>query len=132
MTKQYINFDPEKGYLVGMDLFYECLICGDSVPSIIPEKSHCWCLNISMDVEYGRINVGYESKIRLYQQPRQQWNKLRNKLIKNLYPLPEQKFIAIKNCPFKIGDWVMYKSHYLVEKNNILYPLDYGEIYKGR
>lgn len=66
MSNRYMQFDPNEGYPVGDNLFYECLSCGETVPSLPPDSTHCRCRNIMIDVDYGRISIQDHSLIRLY------------------------------------------------------------------
>lgn len=34
MKRCYLEFDPLKGYPVGKNIYYECGICGDVIPSM--------------------------------------------------------------------------------------------------
>lgn len=65
-NRRYISFDPNAGYPTGRNLYYECFVCGDELPSIPPEPVSCSCRNIHIDVDYGRMAVKDHSKIRLY------------------------------------------------------------------
>ena len=64
--KRYISFDPAEGYPTGDDLFYECLTCGQSLPSWPKKNGSCECRNIRIDVDYGRIAINDHAKIRLF------------------------------------------------------------------
>jgi len=66
MNKKYIQFDPNEGYPIGDDLFYECLHCGEVVPSSPSESTHCECRNIMIDIDYGRIKIQDHSLVKLY------------------------------------------------------------------
>jgi hypothetical protein len=69
MTKRiYQGFDPQKGYPFGKDLFYECLLCGDILPSEPADDTACKCRNIMIDVGYGRISIRYHGKVKLFRQ----------------------------------------------------------------
>jgi len=52
---EYINFDPQKRWPSGTDLFYECLQCGEELSSI--EDSDCLCHNLYVDASVGRIGA---------------------------------------------------------------------------
>ena len=62
----YLPFDPHKGYPAGKHLFYECLNCGDCLPSTPPDSTHCSCENIWIDVDFGRMIVRDNDLIRLF------------------------------------------------------------------
>ena len=66
MGKHYIQFDPSEGYPARYDLFYECLRCGETIPSLPPDSTHCKCRNIMIDADYGRIKIQDHSQVRLY------------------------------------------------------------------
>lgn len=66
MGKHYIQFDPNEGYPASRELFYECLRCGEIVPSLPPDSAHCKCRNIMIDTDYGRIKIQDHSQTRLY------------------------------------------------------------------
>jgi hypothetical protein len=55
--KIYIPFDPSVGYPFGDDLFYECLKCGTSIPSLPEDWVECACRNIQIDAGFGRVAV---------------------------------------------------------------------------
>lgn len=65
-SRDYVNFDSKKGYPVGADLYYECLLCGDVLASKPADDCSCKCRNIMIDIGYGRFSVRYNSKIRLF------------------------------------------------------------------
>jgi len=48
------------------DLFYECLRCGESIPSRPVGSTHCKCRNIMIDVDYGRLSIEDHDKARLF------------------------------------------------------------------
>jgi hypothetical protein len=60
-----IPADFSKGYPTGAALFYECLDCGDFVPSFPDLPTGCQCNNIFMDVDAGRMSVKNNASIRL-------------------------------------------------------------------
>ena len=64
--KEYIEINNSNGWQIGYDLFYECLICGTSIPSIPTDNVDCKCHNFFIDVDYGRMGAIDESKIKLY------------------------------------------------------------------
>ena len=67
-NREYLTFDPSKGYPTGTDLYYECLKCGDVIPSMPGHNTHCKCRNIMLDNDYGRLSIGDHSKLRLFRQ----------------------------------------------------------------
>jgi hypothetical protein len=64
--KTYVDFDPTDGFPAGGNLFYECLICGQVLPSLPSESDGCSCGNIRIDVDYGRISIKDHNRIRLF------------------------------------------------------------------
>jgi len=64
--RTYPRFDPKVGYPAGKDLSYECTLCGDVVPSLPPESTHCRCRNVRIDMDYGRISVDDVHACRLF------------------------------------------------------------------
>jgi hypothetical protein len=68
MSKQrhYREFDPANGYPAATNLFYECLICGEVVPSLPNDSVACNCKNIMVDIDYGRLSIQDASKSRLF------------------------------------------------------------------
>ncbi len=65
-TKNYRSFDPLKGYPADDRLFYECLQCGDIIPSIPKDSCRCSCRNIMIDIDYGRISIQDNNQIKLF------------------------------------------------------------------
>lgn len=65
--RTYLDFDPAKGYPAAKGLFYECLICGEVVPSL-PDDDYakCKCHNIYIERGYGRMAVSEPERIRLF------------------------------------------------------------------
>jgi len=64
--KTYHAFNPSSGYPAGSNLFYECLRCGEVVPSRPPDSTHCMCRNIMIDVDYGRIKIQDHAQVKLF------------------------------------------------------------------
>ncbi len=52
-----ISFNPAQGYPAGDDLYYECLKCGELIPSFPQDNISCKCANISIDKDYGRMTI---------------------------------------------------------------------------
>ena len=65
-TKKYHTFDPSVGYPAGPNLIFECLKCGESIPSRPSDNVSCKCHNIMIDVDYGRIRIKDYAQVRLY------------------------------------------------------------------
>jgi hypothetical protein len=66
IAKIDIPIDPEQGYPSGNDLFYECLRCGDIVPTTPTGNTGCACDNLQIDVDNGRVVVSSHSHLRLF------------------------------------------------------------------
>jgi hypothetical protein len=64
--KTYQSFDPTKGYPAGSNLFYECLKCGEVVPSYPKDDTGCKCGNIAIDVSGARMFVQDHGQIKLF------------------------------------------------------------------
>jgi hypothetical protein len=64
MTKTYLAV--QGGYPAGPDIFYECGICGESVPSQPPDAEACSCRNIIVDADAGRVSVKDPSRFKAY------------------------------------------------------------------
>ena len=69
-SKTYHNFNPNTGYPKGKSLFYECLRCGNIIPSQPKDYIECACRNIAIDVGYGRIIVKDNKMIKLFSEHR--------------------------------------------------------------
>jgi hypothetical protein len=59
----YIAHDFSTGWPVGTDLYYECQICGDLVPTV--QDGQCRCGNVYVDASGDRAGANDESKVRL-------------------------------------------------------------------
>lgn len=64
--KQYLTFDPTKGFPAGEEIRYECLLCGDTLLSIPLHAVACKCRNVIVDVDAGRITVKDTNSFRAY------------------------------------------------------------------
>ena len=67
-NRQYLPLDISKGYPAADDLYYECLTCGDIIPSKPNDDIACKCKNIIVDIGYGRMDIGDVAKARLFRQ----------------------------------------------------------------
>lgn len=63
--RKYICFDESKGFPAGPKLYYMCLICGETLPSIAADATYCDCRNVMFDI--GRIKIQDISKVRLFE-----------------------------------------------------------------
>jgi hypothetical protein len=64
--RSYHNFNPANGYPAGSNLYYECLRCGEVVPSRPSDSTHCQCRNIMIDVDYGRVKIQDHNQVKLF------------------------------------------------------------------
>lgn len=55
--RKYLSFDPSKGYPAGENVYYECSLCGNILPSRPEENLACSCFNVVIDIEAGRLSV---------------------------------------------------------------------------
>ena len=65
----YFGFSPTSGYPAQDNVYYECLKCGDVVPSRPSDSIHCKCRNIMIDVDYGRIKIQEPAQVRMFSVP---------------------------------------------------------------
>lgn len=56
-------FDPKKGWPNGIDIYYECMICGDFVHST--EDDECRCRNVFVDAGSGRAGAKREVEVKV-------------------------------------------------------------------
>ena len=67
MTRRVeVRFDFRSGYPAGPNLVYECLRCGDFVPSKPASNIGCKCDNIFVDIDAGRFSVDHDDQIKLF------------------------------------------------------------------
>ena len=64
--RQYIIYDPNAGHPAGDNCFYECLICGDVLPSRPKDDVDCKCKNIIIDVGAHRLVLRDHSKTKFF------------------------------------------------------------------
>lgn len=64
--REYLELNPAQGYPLGPDLYYECLRCGDVLPSEPDDDVNCTCRNLGIDVGFSRMVVLDRSKVRLF------------------------------------------------------------------
>ncbi len=65
-NKNYLAIDVAKGYPAGDKIRYECLLCGDSIPSKPAHAVACSCRNIIVDVDAGRVAVKDNNRFKAY------------------------------------------------------------------
>jgi hypothetical protein len=64
--KNYIPFNPSGGYPAGDEVYYECGVCGEEVPSMPKYATACKCRNIIVDVDAGRVSVRDIAKFHVF------------------------------------------------------------------
>lgn len=64
----YRQVDPTKDYPVAKDLYYECAVCGNVVPSTTDKPVSCKCRNLTVD-NVGRVAVQNWGKIKVFSLP---------------------------------------------------------------
>jgi hypothetical protein len=65
--RTYLPNDFSAGYPAGQLIYYECTLCGTSVPSMPRNAAACKCRNIIVDADAGRVAVKDASRMRAYQ-----------------------------------------------------------------
>lgn len=66
MINLYLIIQSLFGFPVAADIYYECRICGDTVPSRPENSAACSCRNIVVDADAGRISVKKKNKLLIY------------------------------------------------------------------
>jgi hypothetical protein len=61
--RTYLDLSEGGGWPAGEDLYYECLRCGDIIPSLPDKNLECACGNIAIDRDYGRFSAGDEQLV---------------------------------------------------------------------
>ena len=64
--KKYLTFNPAEGYPVGKNICYECVQCGDSIPSVPDDSQCCTCGNICTDIDAGRVSVRDDEMLKAF------------------------------------------------------------------
>jgi hypothetical protein len=69
MTRRdYLDFDPARGYPAGARIGYECGLCGATLPSLsTPPEGRCDCGNVGVDIDAGRVHVGIAGTLRVFE-----------------------------------------------------------------
>lgn len=62
----YQAFDPAKEYPASKNLFYECPVCGNAIPSLPKKSVGCKCRNILINASSGRIEIRDRAKVKLF------------------------------------------------------------------
>jgi hypothetical protein len=65
-TREYIAIAPGQLYPFAKDIYYECLICGDVIPSTPDDSLSCKCDNVIIDAPQGRMNTADPTRVRLF------------------------------------------------------------------
>jgi len=52
-----MEFGATPGFPAGPEIFYECPVCHDVVPSLPLHAEACSCRNLIVDVDAGRVSV---------------------------------------------------------------------------
>ena len=64
--RTYQAFDRAKQYPASKNLFYECPVCGNAIPSLPKKSVSCKCGNILIDADSGRVEIRDRAKVRLF------------------------------------------------------------------
>lgn len=64
--RQYQAFDSTKQYPASKDLFYECLVCGNTIPSLPKKTTTCKCHNITVHADSGGVEIRVGAKVKLF------------------------------------------------------------------
>lgn len=64
------EFSDETPIPRGRDVLYECLRCGDIIPSLPPDNLGCKCDNVFIDIDAFRILIEDYTKFRLVRKVR--------------------------------------------------------------
>jgi hypothetical protein len=66
-VRRPLAFDPGRGYPSGRRIVYECLDCGDNLPSLPAHAETCRCGNIAIDPDAGRISVKVPARMAVHE-----------------------------------------------------------------
>lgn len=64
--RREIHFNPKRGWPSAEGLFYQCMRCGEVIPSKPAVCTGCRCRNIFIDVDAGRLAAEHEDEIKLF------------------------------------------------------------------
>lgn len=64
--REYRDFDSAKPHPLGNNLFYECGVCGNVIPSTPTKGVGCKCRNILVDADARRIEIRDRAKVKLF------------------------------------------------------------------
>ena len=62
----YQTFDPTEDYRASKNLFYECAVCGNAVPSLSRKSVRCTCQNIRVQNSSGSAKIQNRAKVKLF------------------------------------------------------------------
>lgn len=66
--RHYLSVNFNRGYPGDPSIYYECMICGNVVPSLPKQSLSCKCSNIHIDIGQGRVAIRDLKKIRVYEE----------------------------------------------------------------
>jgi hypothetical protein len=66
--RRYLNFDSDRGYPNGPNLFYECTFCGGIIPSLPKESVKCTCGNVFIDMRDWELAVRDSRAVKLFEE----------------------------------------------------------------
>lgn len=64
--REYVLERFSNGFPAEANIYYECMVCGAVLPSIPNSCIKCKCGNISIDIDYGRVSVIEQEKIKVF------------------------------------------------------------------
>jgi ribosomal protein S26 len=64
--RREIHFNPKRCWPSAEGLFYQCMRCGEVIPSKPAVCTGCRCRNIFIDVDAGRLAAEHEDAIKLF------------------------------------------------------------------
>jgi len=53
------------GWPAGADIYFRCVLCGGTVPSLPPDSVSCSCGNVRIDIDYGRAAADREDMVQV-------------------------------------------------------------------
>jgi hypothetical protein len=54
---------PDGGYPYAPDRWYRCRKCGEMIASATRRRGGCWCQNVWVDADFGRLSMKDESQV---------------------------------------------------------------------
>lgn len=64
----YLDATSSRGIPAGSSIRYECLACGETLPSRPEHSLACRCRNVIVDVDAGRVAVKNMTKFKAFSQ----------------------------------------------------------------